>query len=355
VHKLYDLEYVGEDYFCVIGNPGTGYNTWRSDPFKWNQNRQHQDGSPNVSAPGWGHNWITAVAYDRVRHKLWVGGRSQGDPTTTSHANIMTRWNGHEDKFFDPDDPPWTIPVVASNDNWHVNGNDPSTSGVLNGGHYWVAALAVDPRNGAAWMSWGADAAYSYNGTFGPVGAVYAVGVDDVGPSWSEGVPQAVHTDPAKADNASQVVAVKFAGQYVYALTCDLETGEFNLFRAPVTSPPPTGACCLCGPPATCVEVTEANCPGHWLGAGTTCGEAVCRFQCCHDPFADADGDGDVDVEDFGIMQACVNTGGGPLSEYPVRCGCYDHSGDGNVTLEDIYAFMDCAKGPGVAANPNCD
>ncbi|MGB9624024.1 MAG: hypothetical protein ACPMAQ_04115, partial [Phycisphaerae bacterium] len=232
-------------------------------------------------------------------------------PDQFVRTNIMSRWNPDTalvtDALYDSPFYPGQTGIL-DHTVWHANGNDPSTSNVPSGGNYWVSALAVNPANGAAWMSWGAEATYRYAGTYGPTGAVYAMGKDDSGPGWSEGVPQAARPDTA--DNNSQVVALASSVKWMYALTCDLVTGEYNLFKTP------TGV--------------------------------------CHVPPQDADGDGDVDLGDFNAFQACFNGPNRPWkSGVPAEvCACQDSNDDTDVDLADFGVFQSCFNGPN--RSPKC-
>jgi len=73
----------------------------------------------------------------------------------------------------------------------------------------------------------------------------------------------------------------------------------------------------------------------------------------CNSPRFDADGDDDVDQDDFSVFQRCY--GPGPL-EGICRCMDRDSLGvsDGDVDQTDLVAFVNCANGPGMPAEPDC-
>lgn len=363
--RLVNLEYVGRsaggtDWFAIISN--MGYGNWRVDTISWETNRE-QNVLNGVDGAGWGHDYCLFTAYDPVQKKLWGASRSQG-VSSNGTTTIMPRWNG------DPANPALFTDVltegrrtgILSVDKWHANGNNPGATLINNGGSYWFSSLAVNPGDSSAWMSWGANAEtskgiYNYTGEYGLVGPVYRVGPHDVGPTGHEGNPQAAHPDPAKAAHESQTVALMFKGTKVYAMTVDLVSREFNLFSAENTAAV-LGACCQAN--GVCDQKTQGECVavlGAWQGADSSCEQADCKFQVCNNPFADADADGDVDSADFGVLQQCITADTGlPIASYPpVRCDCFDRNGDGKVAGEDVYLFSQCAKGPGVAADPACD
>lgn len=73
----------------------------------------------------------------------------------------------------------------------------------------------------------------------------------------------------------------------------------------------------------------------------------------CGDPRFDDDNDGDVDMLDFALFQRCITGGtGGP---YSPECRCMNSNGDTVIDTPDLMAFMECASGPSVPANPACD
>ncbi len=108
--RMFDLEYVGNDYFAMV-NTNTKWNggyvgdTYEITSIKWDKGTQVTDshgwgntdwpGTRHGGAPlvygstqredfptfgqsGWGHDWLTAMAFDPARNKLWVGGRGDG-------------------------------------------------------------------------------------------------------------------------------------------------------------------------------------------------------------------------------------------------------------------------------------
>jgi hypothetical protein len=73
----------------------------------------------------------------------------------------------------------------------------------------------------------------------------------------------------------------------------------------------------------------------------------------CNDPRYDGDGDGDVDMGDFAEFQRCLTTGsGGPAD--PI-CRCMNADGNTEINLPDLNGLLNCASGPGVAADTTCD
>jgi hypothetical protein len=353
-HRMVDLEYVEDGWFAVV-NSGDGLAA--ADAMSWTENRRGTGTTNGVIQPDWGVGRMNKLAYDRARNKLWYGPRGTSHPTT-----IMGRWNGDTVDGAPASQPkniglfeqtpadaqpgigPGTcITAPKAMDAWHANGNGDSTQ---NGGRYWVNALVVNPGDSKAWMSWGSQSSYIYAGAYGPVGFVYTAGADDCGPTGNEGQPHA-----ALNSNASQVVALTFGFDNVYAVTCDLVTGQFNLFWGKNPNPPIAGACCT---PAGCIEVIESQCPGEFQGPGVECATVDCACRACHKPFADGDGDGDVDQADFAILQMCVSKGG-VVADKPCKCSCYDRDGLNGVDAADITLWIKCASGPGIAADENCE
>jgi len=166
--------------------------------------------------------YTATVTFDWVRYanavvlpgESWPAGLGwyldgAGDPTLFKSTNIMTCWKGADGQGFFPAQ--WCF-------SWHANGNDPQTSLVSNGARYWISAIACNPADGEAWMSWNGEPAYNYD----PLGAVWTrrvvgSGVSELG---YEGVPEA----------GAQTVALGFNGGKVYAVTCNLTTGEYNVY-----------------------------------------------------------------------------------------------------------------------------
>lgn len=74
----------------------------------------------------------------------------------------------------------------------------------------------------------------------------------------------------------------------------------------------------------------------------------------CPDPFSDADRDGDTDQADFALLQLCYN---GPGGGTPEGCRCFDRNEDGDISSEDVAAFINCAAqtGPMLPSDPTCD
>ncbi len=77
IHRMLNFEYVGDDTFAIVGRM-TSDAEWTLTPFKWDMPRVLiTENDCNVSAPGWGRHYITAMAYDPVRKAFWAGGRSE--------------------------------------------------------------------------------------------------------------------------------------------------------------------------------------------------------------------------------------------------------------------------------------
>jgi hypothetical protein len=205
----------------------------------------------------------------------------------------------------------------------YFKGIDPGQpmSNTPNGGHYYVSALAVNPCDGTAWMSWGGDdryetsgagalplTKYQYSGTYGPIGRVYTVGPE--GTIYTAGGDQGA---PLVQDG-SRVVALAFHRKMVYALVADLRTdpGTFSLYKKNNPSP-----------------------------------------NCCNDVPDDIDGDPDVDVDDFAAYQACFTGSTAPATLSPT-CACLDRNHDGKVEAFDFGVFLNCARGPSIPAALDC-
>lgn len=347
------LEYVGTSpdgtmWLCPVKSVYQYLTEFGPTAMAWDINRRNVSGV-NELVEG-RNDPLVELEWDPAFNKLWIVARGQ------SGSCIARRYNGDPAKpaLFDnpvttpdPDTGEYIQTGIVDEDRWHANGNDPGQSGVPNNGDYWVTDMAVNPANGAAWMSFGAVGTYDYTGTYGLLGPVYTVGRNDTAPTGDEGTPQSAH--PTKSANASRTLALAFHGDKVYALAFDLVSREFNLFSAtnPATSP---GACCE--PDNVCSEVTEGECAvanGVYMGIGTSCGSVDCAFRACNSTAADADGDLDVDITDFGIIQRCATySTGWPIEEYPpVNCSCFDFNGDDAIDGADIDVFVNCANGPG--------
>jgi len=116
------------------------------------------------------------------------------------------------------------------------------------------------------------------------------------------------------------------------------------------------GACCHPGNWCSNDTLYE-ECDGRWMGIGSTCESITCP-NLCPRPFADSDLDGDVDMDDFAAWQRCLSLGAAGITD---GCGCFDRpkpgfpEGDGVVDREDLAAFLACASGPGILADPDCE
>ena len=61
--------------------------------------------------------------------------------------------------------------------------------------------------------------------------------------------------------------------------------------------------------------------------------------------------DGDVDVEDFGVLQACL---GVPDPSQNPTCGQADLNADSAINYQDVTRFIGCLSGPNIPASINC-
>lgn len=113
---------------------------------------------------------------------------------------------------------------------FHANDNNPQINAHMKTpGYYWVSALDVNPVDGKAWMAWSAEPTYLGSIASGnDIGKVltrdynYAYG--------NEGTPEP----------GAQVVGLKFVNGFAYALTCNLSSGVYSLYKAAVGTPPGT-------------------------------------------------------------------------------------------------------------------
>lgn len=200
----------------------------------WNGTKKY-DGAAAVETY---YSWSAAMVGAAVRDGAYLGTATiafdwiatdtrrlaPGDPMPTALAyymdgsllpdfykftNIMNYWKGAVVAgFFQP----------SANFAWHTNDNDPVTSGIPNGGRYWVQSIATDPVNGEAWMTWNGEAGYNYD----PLGAVWTRNAlpGSVSALGYKGVPEA----------GAQTVALGFHGGKVYATTCNMTTGVYNVY-----------------------------------------------------------------------------------------------------------------------------
>lgn len=133
-----------------------------------------------------------------------------------------------------------------------------------------------------------------------------------------------------------------------------LHNGVEEGFTAVVPGLPPLGACCVTTgfSTGTCTETIQVECNGDWLGPDTTCGPDGANCDFCFDPFADTDGDTDVDMVDFALLQTCITTGGGPVTD---GCSCFDTDDSDAIDEVDVERFILCGSGPDVPASTACD
>lgn len=351
----------GETWFARIRGYASQNKVWHLNPMGWSSNRTEAVNQADPST--FGHQYVLHLVYDSVLNCLWAGGWSPNEGSNNSATtNVMTRWNGvvgAGSLFTDELDENNARYGIQSVDAWHANGNNPQMTGLRSGGPYWIGAMALNPKDRAVWVSWGASdtirhGTYNYDGEFGPAGNVYTINPGGKAPALDQGNPQASHPDEGKAANPSRTVALTFTDTKVYATTVDLVTREFNLFSADIPDPA-IGACCTAGP--ACQETTEPICGmlgGIWQGDSSSCEQAICRYQVCSEIWADADGDQDVDMTDFAFLQACISPAG-EIPEYPpYRCKCFDRDGNDAIGLEDLAAFAECAGGPGMPPVGDC-
>lgn len=71
----------------------------------------------------------------------------------------------------------------------------------------------------------------------------------------------------------------------------------------------------------------------------------------CNSPRTDLDGDGDVDQSDFGVMQRCLTWSAGGVLE---GCHCANFNDDETVNGQDLTIFENCARGPTIQADEDC-
>ena len=149
-------------------------------------------------------------------------------PDTYQTTNIMSRFVGYNDelgrRLFDT-----ATGQIATTEAFHVNGNDPQSSGIPNGGIYWVNTIAINPDDGFGWMGWSAEAGYSY---------------PDRGNVMVRGVNQWELYDAGTPEPGADVVALTFYKPdanttEAYALTCNRTTGSYKLYKATSTTSNP--------------------------------------------------------------------------------------------------------------------
>ncbi len=117
-HRLLDLEYLGYDQFAIVGAYSNF--TWQCTPISWSTPAQFS--ISNTSNPSWGRRWNTANAYDPLRKKLWVGGRSESPypewRKTGTGATVVDLGDGNKGlQFVSVAGPPnkyWPDPGIPS-------------------------------------------------------------------------------------------------------------------------------------------------------------------------------------------------------------------------------------------------
>lgn len=119
---------------------------------------------------------------------------------------------------------------------------------------------------------------------------------------------------------------------------------EVSLFDGSFVGMP--RACCL--PDKTCQVLAPAECEalgGVYMADYLTCDDTPC----CPIPFADYDIDDDVDMDDFAMLQRCLNIGDLVSGSLGVDCGCFDQNENGVIDADDVEEFIKCGTGAGVA------
>lgn len=98
-HRMLDLEYLGAEQFAIVG-AYSGFK-WQCNPISWTVPAQFN--LSNISDPSWGRKWNTANAYDPVRKKMWIGGRSESPypewkklPASGTTASIIDLGDGNK-------------------------------------------------------------------------------------------------------------------------------------------------------------------------------------------------------------------------------------------------------------------
>lgn len=187
-----------------------------------------------------------------------------------------------------------------------ANNNNPDTTNITNGDHFWPSAMAVNPCNGACWYSFSATPNYNQDSNaFAPMGQFVAALPLDAYPTETVTPPGDLYT--------SMIVGVHFGkGNKVYALVYDLVDGTYTTY----------------------------------VGDNPNGGE------CCPIPFADTDGDKDVDMVDFGKWQRCYTLDSAEFDA--LNCACFDRDYNNIIDDADLFDFEDCASASGVPANEDC-
>lgn len=238
-NRMLSLEWVGsdpvtgQDWFAVVKSNNT--HQWRADAISATCNRITV--TNGTSSPGWGRDNATATVYDPLRKMLWAAGRGTAH-TVYGGTNIMSRWRGDQSnpgnclfKITTTSCPNTPDASVEGSDVWHANGNIPDFTGIKNfegttdtNATYWVNCLAVNPADGACWMSYGADPGYRWN---------------DLGHVMARGVNLADYYDMGKPEENAWVVALAFKGGVAYALTFNFVDGKYRVYTTTDTTPQP--------------------------------------------------------------------------------------------------------------------
>lgn len=187
---MFDLEYVGGDYFGVLSS---GSAKWRLDSINCTESKC----TGFECNSGFGRKWVTALAYDPVLNKFWAGG------TGANGYNTMSRWNGNPSNpgLFDG-----CGTGVVGGDFWHAVRD-------ADLGDHWVSALDTNPVDAKAWMAFmGSKTFAEERGRVKTRDANLALG--------DEGMPE------AEAD----VVALSFANGAVYATVVNRTDGSYSVY-----------------------------------------------------------------------------------------------------------------------------
>ncbi len=185
-----------------------------------------------------------------AKYWLYIDGSKipSGDPYFLG-SNIMTRFDGDplNPSIFDNGG---TIGTYNTYPLWHANGYDElnnPTPGKRLGGMYWISALAVNPYSGEAWVAWGADASYTYDAT----DHVRSIPVTITG-------TKPTLTDQGVPEPGAQIHSLMFDGGTVYALTCNLTSGAYNVYSTTVSAPGPMPVAGIKNLPAGAMVQTDS-------------------------------------------------------------------------------------------------
>lgn len=193
--RLMNLTAGPNGWFSIVNSGGA---SWGQDPISAAADRA----GGLASNPGWGRDHATAVEYDAVRNKIWMGARGGGNRL------ILSRWN----------DISSTTGIAASQNVWHALGAD-----VNFGYNWWTSGMSID-ATGDCWMGFTAGT------TTGDIGGakshVIRYGWNDLSIN-DEGVP----------DATANIVGLGYANGGTYALVLTA-AGNYDLYSTnPVPEP----------------------------------------------------------------------------------------------------------------------